>query len=247
MMTRAHTETLRLLGGRRQEGAPPGVAVLTAPLHPAQGREGDTFTMVLDLGEGVPSRLYREVREVAAQAFWSTPGGVTAALRRAMAAANRVLFHHNQQVAPEERCYGALSCAALRPGELFLAQVGAACAAALCGGLLERFPRESLPPLGAAAYVEVRVAYLVVRPGDTLVLASRGLAHTASDDALRRVLSLAEMDAVADGLEQVAGGADFTALMVRWPPEAALAAPSPTPPRRRRRAVPPPPPPEEVP
>lgn len=243
-MMQVRTEALRLLGGQRLEGAPPGVVVLTPPLRPAQGREEEIFVMVLDLGEDTPSRLYREVREATAQAFWAAAGSVTAALRRAMAAANQVLFRHNLQVTSPQRCYGALSCAALRVGELFLAQAGPACGCALCEGVLERFPQVDLPPLGMGAFVEVRVVYLTVQPGDTLVLASQGLARSVSDDALRRALSLAETVAVADGLEQVAAGADFTALVIRWPEVETSAVPSPP---RRRRMVSPSTPPEEAP
>lgn len=237
-MTQVRTETLRLLDGQRQEGIPPSVAVLTAPLHPARARQEETFLMLLDLTDASSSWLFRRVREEAAQTFWATEASVTAALRRAVAAANGVLSQHNLRSSTEQRCYGALSCAALKGHELFLAQAGPAFAYALCGGAPERFLQEGLPPLGAGPHAEVRIVYLTFQPGDVLILASQGLARSASEDALRRALALAEMEAVLEGLERVGAGEDFTALLVRWEAEKIAAAP---PPRPRRHPSPPPP------
>jgi len=82
---------IRVTDGRRQTGGHPGSAWLTPPLHSAPGRESERFAMVLDLSGPAPSRLYREIRDAAAQAFWSTPGSPIAALRRAVMAAHRTL------------------------------------------------------------------------------------------------------------------------------------------------------------
>lgn len=239
-VTRLITQTLRIVQGRRQESAPPGAAVLTPPLRPAPQRAGDTLVMLLDLGERAPSRLCREAREAAALAFWTTSGSVIAALRRAAAAANRVLFRYNLRAAAEQRCYGALSFAAWTGEELFLVQSGPANAWALGEGALQAFPRADLPPLGAAATVEMRVAYLPIQPGDTLLLTSQELVRVISADAAQRVLALETTDAALDGLEQVAAGKDFTALLLRWTAEEAVAQPAPR--RRRPKASPAPPP-----
>lgn len=223
-------EPLHLVGGQRREGPLPGVAVLTPPLRPARGRETETFVMLLDLAEA-PSRLYRATREAAAQAFWSSAGSATAALRRAVAAANQVLFHNNLRTPPQQRCYGALCCMAIQPEEIFLAQAGPLCAWGWCKGRLERFPQEDLPPLGMGAYAEVRVVYLPIQPGDTVVLATLGLGKAASNDAMQRVLSLTDLSAVLDGLEQVAADQTCAALIVRWLEAAPVAAAAPVRPR----------------
>lgn len=236
-MAQVHTEVLRIAGGRRQEGTPAGVVVLTPPLRPAPGREGELFLAVLDLGDA-PSRLYREVRESAAQAFWETPGSVIAALRRAALAVSRAVYAHNSRASPHERVQGGMSCAALREGELFLAQTGPTCAWLLGETGLTRLLPTDLPPLGVTAYAEVRISCLDFGPGDTLLLATPGLARYASDDALRRVLSMEELGAVVDGLEQIAGGEDLAALVVRSPTKGPVAAELPAPRRRRRAAAP---------
>jgi len=218
-MRQVHTETMRLVRGQRLEGAPPGVAVLPPPLNPAGGREEETFVMLLDLPENTPSRLYREVREAAAQTFWSTGGSVTAALRRTVATANQALRRRG--------LHGALSCAALRANELFLAQAGPACACVLYKDTLEQYPQETLPSLGTEPYAETRLSYLTVRPGSTLVLASRRLDLLASGDALKRLLSQPDLGALLDGLEQVATEETLATLVVRWPEEGTTTAPSP--------------------
>jgi len=210
-------EPLRVAGGQRGEGTPPGIAVLLPPLRRARSREETAFLLLVDLGEA-PSSLYRRLREVAAEAFWTSEGSVTAALRRAVTAANRVLFQVNLQVEPPGRIYGSLTCLAVRDEEVFLAQAGPAWACTLCGGLFEQFPQEDLPPLGTAAYAEVRLNYLTCGPGDTFLLGSSRLGRAAPADVLRLILSR-EMDALLAGLEQVGAEGDFSALVVRWPAE----------------------------
>lgn len=243
-------ESLRVVAGGRADGSPLGSAVLTPPLRRSRGRDEVAFLAYIDLGEA-PSHLYRTLREIAGQTFWSCEGSATAALRRTVAAVNRALFRANLELEPDQRTYGSLTCAAVRDGEVFLAQAGPAWACALCGGLLERFPREELPPLGAAAYAEVRLHYLTFGPHDTVVLGSRWIGQAAPDDVLRVVLAR-EMDALLDGLEQIGGERDFGALVLRWTVEAqpsrvrpTPAEPAPTPepavrprPRRIRRPKP---------
>ncbi len=230
-MARIAIETIRLVGGRRAEGTPPGILVLTPPRQPARQRAAERFVMLLDMGEQAPSWLYRQVRAAAARDFWSTPGSVTAALRRAIYAANRAIFHYNLRAAPPQRVYGAISCAALTESEVFVAQAGPTRGWALCGGRIERFPLQPLPPLGSGAYVETHVTYLPVQPGDRLVVASYYMARAASDDALRRVLGLEERAAVTDALEQVAEGQTCYALVACWEGEP---EPAPLPQRKRR-------------
>ncbi len=229
------TETLRLVNGQRQEGMPPGITVLTTPLHHVRDRGGETFVLLLDLEEPTPARLYRELGAAAAQAFWSTSAGVTAALRRAVIAASQVLFDFNRQAESTRRYFGALSCAALTSDEFFLAQAGPAYAYAFGGSGTERLVGENLPLVGTSPVAQVRVTYLPVHNGDRLVLASRGLARVISEDALQRALALAERKAALDALEQVSAGGNFFALLVRW----SVAEPPPSPePARRRLSLP---------
>lgn len=227
---------IRITDGRRQTGGHPGNAWLTPPLHPAPGREKERFAMVLDLTGPAPSRLYREIRDAAAQAFWSTPGSPIAALRRAVMAANRALVHFNRQLPSESRCLGSIACAALRDDDVFLVHAGAAWCRATSTEGDEQYPDRPSPPLGSRPYADVAVSYLPVRPGMTLLLSTQNLLNLAALEVLDQVLRREE-DAVLDGLEQLAGEESLTAMVLRWPEEKPV--PPPAPPSRGRREAPP--------
>lgn len=234
---------IRLTDGRRQTGGHPGTAWFTPPLHPAPGRESERFAMVLDLSGPAPSRLYREIRDAAAQAFWSTPGSPVAALRRAVIAANRALVRFNHQLPPESRCVGSIACAALRADEVFLAHAGLAWSWVLSADGDEQYPDRSLPPLGSRYDAEIGLSYIPIRPGTTLLLSTQNLLRLAAPDALGQVLRR-EGEDILDGLEQLAGEESLTAAVLRWPEEGPI--PPPAPPAPRRREVPPPPEPPPV-
>ncbi|MBC7228181.1 MAG: hypothetical protein H5T61_13290 [Thermoflexales bacterium] len=242
---------IRLTDGRRQTGGHPGTAWLTPPLHPAPGREGEQFAMVLDLTGPAPSRLYREIRDAAAQAFWSTPGSSVAALRRAVIAANRALVHFNHPLPSESRCMGSMVCAALRADEVFLAHAGPAWSGVLSADGDEQHPGRPLPHLGSRPYAEIALSYVPVRPGLTLLLSTQNLLHLVAPDALGQVLRR-EGEDILDGLEQLAGEESLTAMVLRWPEGKPTPPPAPPSPRRREAPSqpevppPPPPPPEEA-
>ena len=234
--------TLRVAGGMRLEDGAPCAAALTSPSWAARGREDERLFILLDLTGPASSHLYRELREVVAQAYWSTSGSITAALRQAAAAASHRLFQINLHAIPSERCYGGLTCAVLprspiRPeipqgdAEVFILQAGPARACVLHVDLtedaesyeqyLEYFPRgEESPHLGIGPLADVRLYHTFVATGDTLLLASPALMREAGGEAIARVLPRAEVSEILEGLEQVGAGADFVAQVVRWaPPE----------------------------
>ncbi len=235
--------SLRIAGGVRLEDAAPCAATLTPPPQAARGREGERLFLLLHLTGPVSSHLYRELREVVAQAYWATAGSVTAALRRAAAAANRHLFRANLHAAPSDRCSGGLACAVLRGDDLFVLRAGPAHACFLHGKRVECFSGdEELHPLGIGQLADVRLHHVFIAPDDELLLASPALIQAAGDAGLARVLPRTGVREVLDGLEQVGAGADFTALIVRWPlpgeaPEARAAIP---PLSRLKSGLPPP-------
>ncbi|MDY6878040.1 MAG: hypothetical protein SWK90_17800 [Chloroflexota bacterium] len=217
--------TLRVAGGTRLEDATPRAAVFTSPSRAARGRADEYLFILLDLTGPALTHLYRELREVVAQTYWSTSGSITAALRRANAAASNHLFQANLHTAPSERCYGGLTCAVLshsstpiRDAEIFILQAGPTCACVLHTKYLECFPRgeEQPPPLGIGPVADVHLYHTVVTTGDTLLLASPALMREAGGEAIARVLPRAGVQEVLEGLEQVGAGADFVALVVRW-------------------------------
>lgn len=212
--------TLRIVSGTRLDDAAPCATALTPPPRAARSREGERLFILLDLSGPASPHLYRELREVVAQTYWSTTGSITAALRQAAAAANRYVFRANLQSTPPDRCHGGLICAVLRGDDFFILQAGSsrACFFPLRGERLECFSRgEDPPPMGTGQLADVRLYHTFIASGDTLLLASPALVREAGEEAIAHVLPRFEVQEVLEGLEQVGAGADFVALVVRWP------------------------------
>jgi len=234
--------TLRIADGRRLEDAAPCAAALSPPPRAARGREEDRLFILLDLTGPASPHLYRELREVVAQTYWSTTGSITAALRQAAAAANRHLFNTNLHSAPSERYDGGITCAVLHDDDLFILLAGPGRACFSHEERLECFSRgEELSPLGMGRLADVRLHHAFVTPGDTLLLASPALIGDAGEEAIARVLPRAQVQEVLEGMEQVGARTDFTALVVRWVQPGEAPAPRETPrllPRPSRREPP---------
>ncbi len=207
--------TLRVAGGVRRDAACCAVA-LSSPPRAARGRDGERLFALIDLTGPATLHLYREMREVVAQEYWSTSGSVTAAMRRAAPAANRHLFKFNQKAASPSRCYGGLVGAVLHGEDIFVLHAGPGRACVLRRNQFECFPRGGqLPHLGMGVVADVRLYHTFAALGDTLLLASSSLAQATDEGGLARVLPRADLHEVLAGLEQVGAGVDFTALVAR--------------------------------
>ncbi len=230
--------TLRVVGGVRRDAAPCAV-VLTPPPRAARERGGEQLFVLLDLTGPAALHLYREMREVVAQEYWFASGSVTAAMRRAAAAANRHLFQFNLRATSSRRCYGGLVMAVLHGEDIFVLHAGPGRTCVLHRNQVDCFPRgEQLPHLGMGVVADVRLYHAFAALGDTLLLASPSLAQAAGDDALARVLPRANLHGVLTGLEQVGAGIDFTALVARLaPPPVTPSVEAPRPAAVSREAV----------
>jgi hypothetical protein len=207
---------VHVVGGTRLEDAVPCAASLTPP-RAARGREGERLFVLLDLAGPASPHLYRELREVVVQTYWSTAGSITAALRQAAAAANRYLFRTNLDCAPSDRCDGGLICAVVHDDDIFVLRAGSGQACCLHGEHLEcLFRGEEPPALGVGSLADVRLHHTFIAPGGTLLLTSTALIREAGNMGLARVLPRAEVRTVLEGLEQVGASTDFAALVVRW-------------------------------
>jgi hypothetical protein len=228
--------TLRVADGVRRD-AGPCATMSTAPPRAARGREGERLCFLLDLAGPATPHLYREMREVVVQEYWATSGSVTAAMRRAAAAANRHLFRFNLRVASPNRCYGGLTCAVLHGEDIFILHAGPGRSGVLHRGRFEAFPRDGqLPHLGMGVVADMRLYHAFAAAGDTLLLASSSIVQAAGDEGLARVLPRTDVREVLAGLEQVGAGVDFTALVARLAPPSV--APSFEAPRPVARPVP---------
>jgi len=170
-----------------QEGAPqddtavPGLLAQSAPARVAHGRERDflfvhlTLTGPLDETAELTQTLLTHV----SQQYYSATGSVTAALRRALGAANEKLLHHNLSGADPAR-EGAITCAVLRSSELFMVQAGESLALLGHNFGIERLPArrpERVTPLGRSAGLDLRYFHHRLQPGDMLLLADPRIAH----------------------------------------------------------------------
>jgi hypothetical protein len=206
---------LRVAGGARRDAAPCAMMVAPPP-RAARGREGERLFILLDLTGPVTPHLYREMREVVIQEYWFTSGSVTAALRQAVAAANRHLFQFNLSVTSSNRCYGGLVLALLHGEDIFIIHAGPGRTCVLRRNQFECFPRgEELPHLGMGVVADVRLYHTFAAVGDTLLLVSSSLARAAGEAGLARVLPRSDVGEVLAGLEQVGAGVDSIALVAR--------------------------------
>jgi hypothetical protein len=209
--------TLRVVGGQRVRDAAPCAVAQSSPLQAVRSRQGEHLFILSDLTGPASSRLYRELCEVVAQTYWSTAGSITAALRQAAAAANRHLFLANLHSTPAERCHGGLICAILRGKDLFILQAGSARACFLHERDFRCFAYDvDLAPLGVARVADVRLHHTYVASGDEFLMVSSALVEATDYTGLARVMALAGVQEVLEGLEQVGVGIDFSAMFVRW-------------------------------
>ena len=227
--------TLRYVEGSALDTAAPFAGVLAPPARVARGRQDERLFFFFDPTGAASLDLSRGVRQVVAEAYWSTVGSVTAALRRAASLTNQYLFEHNLNSEPSKRCYGGLSCSVVRQTDLFLLQAGPAWACVLQADKLRFFPRrEKLAHLGIGPVADVRLNHVFVANGDTLLLASPALLREAGRDGLLRVLPRDEVSSITAGLGQFGAEVDFTALVARWQPPPVAAVSRPQKPRQAR-------------
>ena len=211
---------LHIVAGVRQSTAP-ATGVFTAPRRAARGRADDMLYVLADLSGSISSSDLHTLIEHVSNAYWSTPGSVTAALRMALSAGGEWLMDHNAKSALEERWTGGLVCAVLHGADAYLAQAGATQAFITQQGKLEQYPNpeaEPLPLVGTTRSVETRLAHASLQPGDMILLCDPRFLTRTSLDALTTTLGKRSVDDVLKGLEQLIGSGDLTALVVQATP-----------------------------
>ena len=212
-LLKANIDLLHVAGGEEQNSPPPGTLALSPPRKAARGRAHDYLFVSLKLlgtaGEGRTSRLAQS----AAQAFFGTPGSVTAALRQAAMAVNQELVDSGLEA--------GLVVGALRGQNLYFSECGAGEIILVRFGVVSRM-YGSKRPLGSSLAPMIQFQHLEVRPSDLIIL-------TAADDVPWSDLSLAGLTGLA--LEQVsdrlveATDRDITGLVIQVPATASVASP----------------------
>lgn len=215
------TQILRFQEGQRsQHSAPEGTVELPPP---RTVNAGELLAILVDLNPPL-SRRSRELRTLAAEAYWTSSGSVVARLRRALAEANRFLVRANAETPLALPTSGSLTCAVFTQEEVFCGQVGPG--NALLGhpdGTVELFPRESrsLIPLGATIPPVIHIGYAPVEEGCTLFLATTAVAETQARDRWVETLQPAEPEALMARLIALVqeGHATGSAVLVHCLPE----------------------------
>ncbi|MFV1858973.1 MAG: hypothetical protein ACC647_06425 [Anaerolineales bacterium] len=202
---KANISLLHIAGGEGRSSPPPGTLALSPPRKAARGRSHDFLFVSLKLlgnaGEGRASRL----AQVGAQAFFRTPGSVTAALRQATLAVNQVLL--------DGALEASMVVGALRGQDLYFSECGAGATILIRSGTVSRM-NGSKRPLGSSLAPMIQFQHLELQPSDLIIL-------TAADDVPWSDVSLTGLASL--GLEQVSdrlvAGADrdITGLVIQVP------------------------------
>lgn len=241
MDLQAVTGQLYILNGASQDGkATPGLLAQPAPGKAVHGRSRDFLFVHLSLS-GQPDEsadLSQTLQEIVTSEFYQTGGSVTAALRKAILAANEHLLRHNLQSKNPKR-EGALICAILRSEELFMAQAGEAFALLGHNFGVERLPANEparVTPLGRTAGLDVRFFHHRLQPGDLLLLADPRMGHLPAS-TLATALMNGNLENGLIKLTEMIGSGTARLLLVEFTDEAPDYIPDATRPRAERQAV----------
>lgn len=215
-MLEADVALIHIAGGDARVSPPPGTLALTPPRRSARGRNEDMLFLSLGAsGSAVPAPSpVDSLARQASQAFFGTPGTVTAALREAAAEINQRLLAINQQEGVASHLEGRLVAAVLRGQDLFIAQCGPGQAILVRAGQITRFSSEeaNARPLGVSVSPHVRFHHAQVRAGDLVILTTfppplwsdptvSGLADLEPAQAVERLVA--------------ASGQDLTGMLLR--------------------------------
>jgi len=221
---------LALLEGRRQSDLT-HVTVLTPPRRARADRRDETLFAFLDLGGGGTGALARAMLEKLGQVYWHAAGPVTSALRQAIGVVNDRMLEENRLLAAGQRRQGGLVCAVLREDNLYLAQIGPAKALLAQGTDTLQIPTESMTdltpptrlPLGVSQGLDIRFSHSYLNAGDRMLLTGESWSREVPVEVLTQALETGgDAKGIMQALEQKAGQATFSALIVEWASDVAL-------------------------
>ena len=216
-----------LVAGARQEQATNMAAV-----KPAYGilrkRKKESLYIILEV-TGDPAgreRIYRELIRIIGEEYFQASGSVTAKLRQALGAANLFLLQENLKSLPHEQRAGGITCTVLREGNVYIAQAGPTAAHVSYQGKLSSFPErpvtkftaEEATPLGFKRGMPIRFYRSKVGVGDAILLTSGALAQQASPKQIAQAIVGRDVDPALAYLEELAGGGDASAMLIRVAP-----------------------------
>ncbi|KAA3664819.1 MAG: hypothetical protein DWQ04_03745 [Chloroflexi bacterium] len=161
--------------------AVPGILMQPPPSRAARGRDRDFLFVHLSLSGRADETavVAQDLLDAISRRFYQTSGSVTAALRQAIMDANQLLLRLNLSGTQPTR-EGAITCAALRQGELYTLQAGETFALIGHNYGIERMPAKQpdrATPLGRSSGLDIRYNHHRLQVGDTMLLADPRIAH----------------------------------------------------------------------
>lgn len=226
-MQRVETRTgqLGLVGGIRQERS--DLVTLVEPSSPfaPEARKGRLF-LVVEANEGAPraAAACQLVARVVRRIFYEdSTFSVTSALRAAIRAANKALYEQNFNLAAHQRAYVGLTCAVLRDGDLFVAQVQPAQAYVLSEGRMRALPAHpswdpahvSVAPfarsgaLGTSLFIEPELYRCTMGAGDGAIFCSSNFAHLLGRAEVEAALRQGDPGPAVDRLAHTAAASSL--------------------------------------
>lgn len=204
-----------------------------AAVKPARGvlrkPKRERLYIILDVtGEPVGrARIYSEMIRIIGKEYFRARGSITTKLRQAIGAANSFLLQENLNALPLEQRAGGVTCAVLKEGTVYIAQVGPTTAAYVSyQGKLRSFPEtpvaeltaEEATPLGFKRGIPIRFFRSQVGIGDVILLISGSLAQQVGREQIAQALTGKDVDVALASLEQLVGEGDASAMLVRVAP-----------------------------
>ncbi len=209
---------IHIAGGEGRVSPPPGVLAEGAPRRAARGRGSDLLFLILSLRSDPPVSAARveQLARLANQAFFSSAGSVTAALRASASTVNEHLLNGDRGSRELGTTQGSLIAAALRGRDLYIGQCGAGQIVLVRPGSVTRIGSAEARrhALGSNLAVQMRFRHLQLQQGDLLVLTTAE-PPLWSDPSLSALSGLGLSQAV-DRLV-AASGRDLIGLLVRIP------------------------------
>lgn len=204
-------------GGQTVLAEPPGMATFVAPRRAARGREKDTLLLCLTLRSrhAIDAERYTELLNLAANAYFGSPGSVTAAARQAIAAVNKNLLDGNLTAGLPggKPMQASLICAALRQSDFYAVMCGPGALVVAQGDLLQRTTAAGRP-LGLSDALDAHYFHTTLTLGAYIALSGNA---NWREPGLNGLGGLATLSAAAERLKASADG-DFTALLARLEP-----------------------------
>lgn len=215
---------LHIAGGDARATPPPGTLARSAPRRAGRGRAEDLLFLSLRVAGSGPSagNYQQHLARMASEAFFRTPGSVTAALREAAAVVNDRLGGPAGD-GPQAGQQVHFMAGVLRGADLFAAQCGQGELVLIRSGEVRRFSSSEARerPLTAETPPTVRYHHIELHPNDLLLL-STARPPIWSDPVLKAIGGFEP----AQAIEQLSHSRseDTTGLLLRFVPEGEAAA-----------------------